>query len=97
MIEVELTYDRSSLRLVIRDNGIGIAQEIVSSGLPGHWGISGMRERAQQIGARLSVWGRAGAGTEVDLSIPAKLAYLRAQKTNRESWIHSVFKRRKSS
>ena len=45
MIEVELTYDRSSLRLVIRDNGIGIAQEIVSSGLPGHWGISGMRER----------------------------------------------------
>ena len=27
MIEVELTYDRSSLRLGIRDNGIGIASE----------------------------------------------------------------------
>ena len=51
---------------------------------------------AQQIGARLSVWSRPGAGTEVDLSIPANLAYLRVQKTNRESWIHSVIKRRKS-
>jgi signal transduction histidine kinase len=97
MIDVELTYDRSSLRLVIRDNGIGIAQEVVTGGLPGHWGISGMRERAQQIGARLSVWSRPGAGTEVDLSIPPKLAYLRVQKSNRESWIHSVVKRRKSS
>jgi signal transduction histidine kinase len=93
---VELTYDRSSLRLVIRDNGIGSAREVVSSGIPGHWGISGMRERAQQIGARLSVWSRPGAGTEVDLSIPANLAYLRVQKTNRGSRIHSVIKRRKS-
>jgi len=73
MIEVELTYDRSSLRLVIRDNGIGMAREVGSSGLPGHWEISGMRERAQQIGTRLSVWSQPGAGTEVDLSIPAKL------------------------
>jgi signal transduction histidine kinase/ligand-binding sensor domain-containing protein len=96
MIEVELTYDRSGLRMVIRDNGIGIAEEVVSSGVPGHWGISGMRERAQQIGARLSLWSRPGAGTEVDLRIPAKLAYLRVQKSNRESWIHSVVKRRKS-
>ena len=34
-----------------------------------------MRERAQEIGAQFDIWSQAGAGTEVELSIPASIAY----------------------
>jgi len=44
-------------------------------GRDGHWGLQGMRERAQQIGAQLEIWSQAGAGTEVELSIPGSIAY----------------------
>jgi len=34
-----------------------------------------MRERAQEIGARLDIWSEIGAGTEVELSVPGSIAY----------------------
>jgi signal transduction histidine kinase len=34
-----------------------------------------MRERAEQIGARLDIWSELGAGTEVELRIPGGIAY----------------------
>jgi len=37
--------------------------------------VPGIRERAKQIGARLDLWSEAGAGTEVELSVPASVAY----------------------
>jgi signal transduction histidine kinase/ligand-binding sensor domain-containing protein len=74
-IEVEITYAEQLFRLRIRDDGLGIAQEFLGQGRPGHYGMTGMRERAKQIGAKLSIWSRAGAGTEIELSIPAPNAY----------------------
>ncbi len=63
-------------RVRIRDDGKGIEPEIAKAGRrAGHWGLPGMRERAKQIGARLEFWSEAGAGTEVELSIPASIAY----------------------
>ena len=41
----------------------------------GHWGLTGMRERAKSFGGRLEVWSQEGAGTEVDLTISASIAY----------------------
>ena len=41
----------------------------------GHWGLPGMKERAQRMGAELDFWSETGAGTEVQLSIPAAIAY----------------------
>jgi hypothetical protein len=35
-----------------------------------------MRERAQQIGAELSLWSEVGAGTEVELRIPDSVVYM---------------------
>ena len=62
--------------LRIRDDGKGIEPEIVKAGgRGGHWGLLGMRERAKQIGAELEFWSEAGAGTEVELSIPSSIAY----------------------
>jgi signal transduction histidine kinase len=75
-IEAEIRYDDRLLRVRIRDDGRGIDPQVLrAGGIAGHWGLRGARERAQQIGARLDFWSEAGAGTEVELSIPAAVAY----------------------
>jgi signal transduction histidine kinase len=45
----------------------------------GHFGLPGMRERAELVGGRLEVWSEAGGGTEIDLTIPAAKAYATAR------------------
>ena len=74
-IEAEITYGARLLRLRIRDDGKGIDPKLLDAGRDGHWGLAGMRERAQQIGARLDIWSEVGAGTEVELRIPSSVAY----------------------
>ncbi|HXJ43494.1 MAG TPA: sensor histidine kinase [Bryobacteraceae bacterium] len=74
-IEADITYDARLLRLRIRDDGKGIDPKLLDAGRDGHWGLAGMRERAEKIGARLDIWSEVGAGTEVDLRIPGSLAY----------------------
>jgi signal transduction histidine kinase len=73
---VEIRYDEHALRLRIRDNGKGIDPKILrDGGSAGHWGLRGVRERAQQIGAQLDFWSEVAAGTEVQLNVPGALAY----------------------
>jgi signal transduction histidine kinase/ligand-binding sensor domain-containing protein len=75
-IEVEIRYDDLVLRLRIRDNGRGIDPKVLKEGgISGHWGLRGIRERAQRIAARLDFWSEVGAGTEVQLTVPADVAY----------------------
>ena len=69
-VEIELEYSARRLRVVVRDNGCGIDPQMVRSRRDSPWGLSGMRERAGNIGAQLTVWSRPGAGTEVELSVP---------------------------
>jgi signal transduction histidine kinase len=70
-IEAEVEYQRHQLRVVVRDNGRGIDQQVLRSQQDSHWGLLGMRERARSIGAQLRIWSRRGAGTEVEISIAA--------------------------
>jgi signal transduction histidine kinase/ligand-binding sensor domain-containing protein len=74
-IEIELEYAPSQLRVLVRDNGCGIESDTLLAGREGHWGLRGMRERADKIGAKLHVWSRPSAGTEVELSIPSHVAF----------------------
>jgi len=74
-IEAEVTYGERAFRLRIRDDGEGIPTQILEEGRPGHYGLPGMRERARQAGGKLDFWSRAGAGTEIELSIPGSIAY----------------------
>jgi signal transduction histidine kinase len=74
-IEIELEYARDRMRIMVRDDGIGIVAPKQQPASGGHWGLTGMRERAETIGARLSVRSRSHAGTEVELSIPAMIAF----------------------
>jgi signal transduction histidine kinase len=75
-IEADITYGARLLRLRIRDDGAGMDPRLLDAGRNGHWGLRGMRERAEQIGARLEIWSETGAGTEVDLRVPGSIAYM---------------------
>ena len=84
-VEVEIRYDTEQFRLRVRDDGKGMDPVILSAqGTEGHFGLSGMRERATIMGAKLTVWSEVGAGTEVELCIPASTAYAT---TNERSWL----------
>jgi signal transduction histidine kinase/ligand-binding sensor domain-containing protein len=74
-IEAELIYADRLFRLRIRDDGQGIAPAILEEGRPGHYGLPGMRERAQQIGAKLTIWSGGGSGTEIELRLEGSIAY----------------------
>ena len=84
-IEVEITYDDRQFRLQLRDDGKGIDPGVLADQRRGHFGLPGMRERAELIGGRLDVWSEAGAGTEIDLTIPAAKAYATAR-ARRSAW-----------
>ncbi len=77
-IEAEITFGDAALQLRIRDDGQGISAAVLDAGgKPGHFGLIGMRERANKLGAHLEIWSKPGAGTEIDLRVPAKVAYSR--------------------
>jgi signal transduction histidine kinase/ligand-binding sensor domain-containing protein len=75
-IEAELNYEKDTFVLRIRDNGIGIDDQILLDGMrAGHWGLPGMQERAKKIGSKLLIRSRKGGGTEVEVSAPAADVY----------------------
>lgn len=74
-IQVALQYGRD-LQLSIRDNGVGLPPDIVAAvSRPGHFGLIGMRERAERIGGKFTIASRPGDGTEVYVTVPGRLAY----------------------
>ena len=92
-IEVEIRYDHDLLRLRIRDDGKGIDPKVLEGDGPsGHYGIPGMRERAQRLGAHLDFWSEMGAGTEVELTVPASMAYLKRRDGHRFPWFRRAGK-----
>jgi signal transduction histidine kinase len=74
-IEVELEYATHELIMRVRDDGRGIDPHVLQTGREGHWGLSGMRERAGKIGAKLKVWSKTAEGTAVELRVPARIAF----------------------
>jgi signal transduction histidine kinase/ligand-binding sensor domain-containing protein len=77
-IAFELDYQVREFRMSCRDNGRGFdAEAFRSLQTNGHWGLRGMGERAQGIGAKLSVTSAADKGTEVNFTMPGRLAYVR--------------------
>jgi len=69
-VEVEVQYLHDVLHVLVRDNGRGINPEAIQKESDSHWGLSGMRERAENIGAQFGIWSRTGAGTEVRIAVP---------------------------
>jgi signal transduction histidine kinase/ligand-binding sensor domain-containing protein len=73
-IDVALEYGHD-LTLRISDNGVGIDAAVIETGKEGHFGLRGMRERAERIGAKLTLAGGPGTGTAITLIVPGRLAF----------------------
>ncbi|MGH8525982.1 MAG: ATP-binding protein, partial [Gammaproteobacteria bacterium] len=87
-ITVEIRYDVRQFSVRIRDDGKGIDEAIIRRGHAGHFGLHGMRERAESVGGRLEVWSKVDSGTEIQLSIPSGFAYSLSDR--RPWWSHLV-------
>jgi signal transduction histidine kinase/ligand-binding sensor domain-containing protein len=76
-IMLELSEKPDAFLMIVRDNGCGIPKSVLDcGGRDGHWGLRGMRERADRIGADLFIGIRAEGGTELRMRVPAAAAYL---------------------
>jgi signal transduction histidine kinase/ligand-binding sensor domain-containing protein len=69
-IRVRLCYDKTSVRLVVSDDGRGFEPEAVVAAQAGHFGLVGLRERATRLGATLNLDSRPGRGTTVEVIVP---------------------------
>jgi signal transduction histidine kinase len=77
-IDVEIRYEPRQLRVRVRDDGKGIAPDVLRAGeKQGHFGLSGMRERAALVGGKLTVRSEPAMGTDVEFSAPGSQAYSR--------------------
>jgi signal transduction histidine kinase/ligand-binding sensor domain-containing protein len=66
-VRVTCSYERHAVRVRLRDDGRGFDPSATPAG---HWGLIGMRERAESIGATLTITSEPSAGTEVALAFP---------------------------
>jgi signal transduction histidine kinase len=82
-ITVEIRFDPRHFQLSVRDDGKGIDEQAMRSQPTGHFGLHGMRERAELFGGKLEVWSKLGSGTQLELSIPGATAY---DLSGRSSW-----------
>jgi signal transduction histidine kinase len=73
-LAITLVYGRSSLEMIIEDNGVGF---IVSSDSAG-FGIRGMHKRADNISAQFRVDSAPGRGTAVHVTAPLPPSVFRA-------------------
>jgi signal transduction histidine kinase len=69
-IGIKLHMEARKLLLRIVDNGRGFEQQDVFSSLGGHFGLIGMRERAERLGGELHLASHPGEGTEVEVMVP---------------------------
>jgi signal transduction histidine kinase len=73
-LEVKLDYSHD-LTLRISDNGVGIDSGVIEKGKDGHFGLPGMRERAERIGARFTLVSSPDSGTVITLIVPGRIVF----------------------
>jgi signal transduction histidine kinase/ligand-binding sensor domain-containing protein len=88
-ITLEYAHD---LTLHISDNGVGIDPEIAQTGKEGHFGLPGMRERAERIGSKFTLASSPDSGTAITLVVPGRVIF----HSDRPHWterVKSLFRR----
>lgn len=79
-LEVSLRYAQD-LTLRVKDNGAGIEAAVLTDGKPGHFGLQGMRERAQRIGSKFTLNSSPNSGTEITLIVPGNIIFRKPSTT----------------
>jgi signal transduction histidine kinase len=75
IVHVDIHYAPRVFCMTIEDKGKGMTSTILESGVPGHFGLRGMRERAARIASTLTIESKVRGGTHVQLTVPARMAY----------------------
>jgi ligand-binding sensor domain-containing protein len=97
-IMAEVSYGLAALRVSIRDDGRGIEDGVLKTGSrSGHWGLPGMCERARKMRGQLHLACPKEGGTQIDLQIPAAVAYRTEHRASRSIWNPFQRHRRKVS
>ncbi|MCB0057033.1 MAG: hypothetical protein KDE45_08410, partial [Caldilineaceae bacterium] len=70
-VEVTLTFQPEQSKLTICDDGVGFEPALTSADFTrgGHFGLMGMRERAQLVGANLQIATLPGQGVAVSVTV----------------------------
>ena len=78
-IKVAITYEARAFSVQVIDDGVGIPEDVLSAGgRDGHWGLAGMRERAQRMGGTVDACNAVeGSGAVITVRVPAASAYAR--------------------
>lgn len=79
LVRVELKYEQD-LSVRVKDNGVGIDPAIVSQGKNQHFGLQGMRERADRIGGKLTLVSSPTSGTEVIVTVPGSTVFRKSRR-----------------
>jgi signal transduction histidine kinase len=86
-VEVQLKYAAKQLRILVRDDGPGIDPQASGPQRDGYSELPGMRERVEKIGARLKVNRHPLKGSEVELSVPGRVAFLDQSAKHSLRWL----------
>jgi signal transduction histidine kinase len=73
-LDVRLKYAQD-LSLSVKDDGTGIDPTILANGKHGHFGLQGMRERAERIGGKLILTSSPKHGTEIKVVVPGDIVF----------------------
>ena len=77
-ILVVVRYWKSGLKISIQDNGIGVSeQHLALRQKEGHWGIAGMRERAEKLRGRLEIVSQLSKGTMINVVMPRSAVFMK--------------------
>jgi signal transduction histidine kinase len=68
-LRIQLAFDEDCVRLTVTDDGQGFDPGRTATGA--RFGLTGMRERAERLGGRLTIHSSPGVGTEVEVAVPA--------------------------
>jgi len=69
-VHIELEYRPEVLQLRVRDDGCGFDTQDASASERGHFGLLGMKERAEKIRGRLQVLSTLAVGTVIEVTVP---------------------------
>jgi signal transduction histidine kinase len=82
-LEIILTYAQD-LTLRVSDNGLGMETHVLTKGRDGHFGLRGMRERADRIRSKFTLNSSPSSGTAMTLVVPGNIIFRKASATRFE-------------
>jgi signal transduction histidine kinase len=71
-IRVELAFEPKEIQLRVKDDGCGFDAQGGATAAFGHFGLIGMRERAERLRGRLTVKSHPGEGAEITVTVPSE-------------------------